>query len=83
MKVNNQNRQFIGLVVSDKMTNSVTVRVIKKESHPLYKKVVKKYIRYTAHNELEDVKTGDTVKILETKPVSKNKRWIVVEKMKA
>lgn len=81
MKPTNKSKQYIGTVMSDKMTKSVTVRVVKKKLHPLYKKVVQQYRKYMAHNELEGAKTGDRVRIVEARPMSKNKRWVVVEKL--
>jgi len=69
----------IGKVVSNKMAKTVVVKVERRVQHPLFKKMVIRSKRYYAHNEREDLKVGDTVKIVETKPISKLKRWRVGE----
>jgi len=74
-------RQFTGLVTSVSMQDSITVRVKKSKLHPLYKKVVREYKKYIAHNMMEGIQVGDQVKIIETRPVSKRKRWLVTEKI--
>jgi len=68
-----------GLVVSDKMDKTVVVAVETKKVHPLYKKAVKVTKKYKAHDENNDCKIGDKVKIIETRPLSGEKRWRVVE----
>lgn len=68
-----------GLVVSDKMDKTVVVAVETKRVHPLYKKAVKVTKKYKAHDENNDCKIGDIVKIIETRPLSGEKRWRVVE----
>ena len=68
-----------GLVVSDKMDKTVVVAVETKKVHPLYKKAVKVTKKYKAHDENNDCKIGDTVKIIETRPLSREKRWRVIE----
>jgi small subunit ribosomal protein S17 len=68
-----------GLVVSDKMDKTVVVAVETKKVHPLYKKAVKVTKKYKAHDENNDCKIGDIVKIIETRPLSGEKRWRVVE----
>jgi small subunit ribosomal protein S17 len=68
-----------GLVVSDKMDKTVVVAIETKKIHPLYKKAVKVTKKYKAHDENNDCKTGDTVKIVETRPFSREKRWRVIE----
>jgi len=68
----------IGIVASDKMTKTVTVRVDRPVKHPVYRKYVKKRKKFMAHDEL-GAKTGDKVKIVETRPLSARKRWRVVE----
>jgi small subunit ribosomal protein S17 len=78
---NIKKRQLVGTVMSNKMEKSVTVRVINKKLHPLYKKIVKQYKKYMAHNELEDINVGDRVRLIESKPMSKHKRWVLVEKL--
>lgn len=68
-----------GVVASDKMDKSRVVVVERRVKHPLYKKYVKKTSRFMAHDEQNDSHTGDTVVIMETRPLSKNKRWRLVE----
>jgi small subunit ribosomal protein S17 len=68
-----------GLVVSDKMDKTVVVAVETKKVHPLYKKAIKVTKKYKAHDENNDCKIGDKVKIIETRPLSGEKRWRVVE----
>ncbi len=65
----------VGKVVSDKMDKTVVVAVETFVKHPLYKKRVKKTTKLKAHDELNECNTGDTVKIMETRPLSKDKRW--------
>lgn len=74
-----QRKERIGTVVSDKMDKSVTVSVETVIQHPLYKKVVRRSKKYMAHDENNECKAGDVVKIMETRPLSKNKAWRVVE----
>ncbi len=69
----------IGTVVSDKMDKTVVVQVESLVRHPLYKKVIKRRARFKAHDEGEKCRIGDVVKIMETRPLSKEKRWRVVE----
>jgi len=68
-----------GVVASDKMEKSRVVVVERRVKHPLYKKYVKKTSRFMAHDEQNDSHIGDTVVIMETRPLSKNKRWRLVE----
>ncbi|MBL6446504.1 30S ribosomal protein S17 [Fulvivirga sp. 29W222] len=72
-------KERIGQVVSNKMEKSITVSVLRKEKHPIYGKFVKKTTKFTAHDEKNECGIGDTVKIMETRPLSKNKRWRLVE----
>jgi len=67
-----------GVVVSDKQDKTVVVEVERRFKHPLYKKFIKRSKKYAAHDENNQFKTGDAVKIVETKPISKNKSWEVV-----
>ncbi len=67
-----------GIVVSDKTDKTVVVRVERRFTHPLLKKVVRRSKKYQAHDEANKYKTGDTVVIEESRPISKNKRWVVV-----
>lgn len=69
----------IGLVVSDKMTKTITVTVERKVKHPIYGKFVKKSKKFHAHDEEGKADIGDTVRIMETRPLSKTKRWRLVE----
>jgi len=69
----------IGLVVSDKMDKTITVAIERKVPHPIYKKYYKKTTKLMAHDEKSECGIGDKVKIMETRPLSKNKRWRLVE----
>jgi small subunit ribosomal protein S17 len=69
----------MGTVSSDKMEKTITVSVETVKQHPLYKKTIRTSKKYTAHDENNEAKTGDVVKIMETRPLSKNKRWRLVE----
>lgn len=69
----NDRRKRIGIVVSNKMDKTVTVAVTSKVKHPLYKKVVNKTKKFKAHDELNECGIGDTVEIIETRPLSKDK----------
>jgi small subunit ribosomal protein S17 len=71
----------IGKVVSDKMEKTVVVGVDTPRHHPLYKKTIRRVVKYYAHDENKISKLGDTVKLEETRPLSKLKRWRVVEVM--
>jgi small subunit ribosomal protein S17 len=68
-----------GKVISDKMDKTVVVAVDTPRRHPLYKKTIRRIVKYYVHDEKKQSKTGDTVKIEETRPTSKLKRWRVVE----
>ncbi len=68
-----------GIVVSNKMTKSIVVEVERKFKHPKYGKFLKKTSRFMAHDENQDCHIGDTVKIMETRPLSKNKCWRLIE----
>jgi small subunit ribosomal protein S17 len=69
----------IGLVTSNKMEKSITIVVERKVKHPLYGKFVKKSTKFMAHDEKNECSIGDTVRIMETRPLSKNKCWRLVE----
>lgn len=75
----NLRKERIGVVVSDKMEKTIVVAVERKVKHPKYGKFVKKTTKFYAHDEKDDSHTGDTVRIMETRPLSKNKYWRVVE----
>lgn len=75
----NLRKERTGLVVSNKMEKSITVVIERKEKHAIYGKFVKRTNKLTAHDENNECNIGDTVKIAETRPLSKNKRWRLVE----
>ena len=69
----------VGKVISDKMDKTVVVAISDRVAHPLYKKIVGRTYKLKAHDELNECGVGDTVKVMETRPLSKDKRWRVVE----
>lgn len=71
-----------GVVVSDKMQKTIVVKVERSTRHPLYKKTIRRYKKFKAHDESNSAKAGDTVKIMETRPLSKEKRWRLLEVLK-
>jgi len=73
------NREFIGVVTSDKMEKTIVVQVSTKKLHRLYKKYVARSKKYKAHDEKNDAKIGDTVRIIESRPISRDKCWRLVE----
>lgn len=75
----NSRKEIIGLVVSNKMDKSITVAVERKTKHPIYGKFVKLTSKFTAHDEKNECNENDLVRIMETRPLSKNKRWRLVE----
>ena len=79
MTERNERKTRIGKVVSDKMEKTVVVAVERLVQHPLYKKSVKQTVKFKAHDENNESHIGDTVEIVETRPLSKDKRWRVVE----
>ena len=79
METRNLRKERVGVVTSNKMDKTITVAVQRKEKHPIYGKFVKKTTKFSAHDETNDCGIGDTVKIMETRPMSKNKNWRVVE----
>ena len=76
-------RILIGTVVSDKTDKTVTVKVERKVKHPLYGKIIRRSKRYHAHDEANEFKAGDTVRIEETRPISKTKTWRVLDRVQA
>ena len=70
---------YTGKVLSDKMDKTVVVAITRLYQHPVYKKTVKKVTKFKAHDEDNRCKAGDTVSIIETRPLSKEKRWAVLE----
>jgi small subunit ribosomal protein S17 len=81
MAERNLRKTRIGKVVGDKMNKTIIVAVERRVKHPLYNRVVKRTTKYYTHSEDSSVKMGDTVRILETRPISKTKRWRLVEVM--
>jgi small subunit ribosomal protein S17 len=79
MEKRNLRKERIGVVTSDKMDKSIVVSVERKVKHPKYGKFVKKTKKFVAHDETNDCNIGDTVKIMETRPLSKTKNWRLVE----
>ena len=75
----NLRKTRVGTVVSDKMDKTIVVAIVDNVSHPLYKKIIKRTVKFKAHDENNEAKTGDRVKIMETRPLSKDKRWRLVE----
>ena len=75
MEERNLRKTRTGVVVSDKMNKTIVVAVRDNVRHPLYKKIVKKTYKLKAHDEKNECKIGDTVKVMETRPLSKDKRW--------
>jgi len=76
-------RILIGTVTSDKTDKTVTVKVERKVKHPLYGKIIRRSKKYHAHDEENTYKMGDTVRIEETKPISKTKTWKVIDTVQA
>lgn len=79
METRNLRKERTGVVVSNKMKKSITVAVKWKEKHPIYGKFVNKTKKYHAHDENNECSIGDTVKVMETRPLSKTKRWRLVQ----
>jgi len=69
----------IGTVVSDKMDKTVTVKISRRFPHPLYKRIITRSVKLTAHDETNECRVGDVVKVMATRPLSKTKRWRVSE----
>ena len=76
-------RILVGTVVSDKTDKTVTVKVERKVKHPLYGKIIRRSKKYHAHDEGNEYKPGDTVRIEETRPISKTKTWRVLDRVQA
>lgn len=79
MEKRNLRKERIGIVTSDKMDKSIVVAVERKVKHPKYGKFVKNTTKFVAHDETNDCNIGDTVRIMETRPLSKSKNWRLVE----
>lgn len=69
----------IGTVVSDKMDKTVTVKINRRFPHPLYKRIITRSVKLTVHDETNECRVGDVVKVMATRPLSKTKRWRVTE----
>ena len=79
MEERNLRKTRVGIVVSDKMDKTITVAIQDNVRHPLYNKIVKKTYKLKAHDENNECKIGDKVRVMETRPLSKDKRWRLVE----
>ena len=79
MEQRNLRKERIGIVTSNKMKKSIIISEVKRTKHPMYGKYVLKTKKYTAHDEENKCNVGDTVKIMETRPLSKTKNWRLVE----
>ena len=79
MAERNLRKTRVGMVVSDKMDKTVVVAIVDNVKHPLYKKIVKRTVRLKAHDENNECRVGDRVEVMETRPLSKDKRWRLVE----
>ena len=79
MSERNLRKTRTGKVVSDKMDKTVVVAIVDSVQHPLYKKFIKRTVKFKAHDEKNECNIGDTVMIMETRPISKDKHWRVVE----
>ncbi|MBQ6368579.1 MAG: 30S ribosomal protein S17 [Parasporobacterium sp.] len=75
----NLRKTRVGKVISDKMDKTIVVAVVDNVEHPLYKKIVKRTYKLKAHDENNECGIGDTVRVMETRPLSKDKRWRLVE----
>ena len=75
----NNRKNRVGVVVGDKMNKTILVRVDRQIMHPIYGKAIRRSKKYAAHDEKNECKVGNTVRIVETRPLSKTKRWRVVE----
>ena len=85
MAERNLRKTRTGLVVSDKMDKTVVVAIIDNVKHPLYKKIIKRTVKLKAHDENNECRIGDRVEVMETRPLSKDKRWrvtTIIEKAK-
>ena len=80
--VNNRKRvirEKTGIVTSDKMNKSIVVEVSRIAKHPVFGKTISKFAKFKAHDEKNEARTGDTVRIMETRPISRDKRWKLVK----
>lgn len=79
MEERSMRKTRVGKVVSDKMEKTIVVAIRDSVKHPLYKKIIKRTVRFKAHDENNEAKVGDTVMIMETRPLSKDKNWRLVK----
>lgn len=79
IEIRGHRKERVGVVISDVQDKTIVVKVDRRTQHPLYKKVVKVRKKFTAHDENNEAKVGDTVRIAETRPLSKNKCWRLLE----
>ena len=79
MEKRNLRKTRVGIVSSDKMDKTVVVAIEDSVRHPIYKKIIKRTIKFKAHDENNECRIGDKVRIMETRPLSKDKRWRLVE----
>ena len=79
MSDRNMRKSAVGKVVSDKMDKTIVVAIEDSVKHPLYKKIIKRTVKFKAHDEKNECKAGDRVRIMETRPLSKDKRWRVAQ----
>ncbi len=79
MGEHNKKKSYVGRVISDKMDKTVVLAVTRRVSHPVYKKTMNRTTKFKAHDEKNECKVGDLVKFIETRPLSKEKRWKVLE----
>ena len=79
MEERNLRKTRVGIVTSDKMNKTIVVSIVDNVKHPLYGKIVKRTYKLKAHDENNECKIGDRVKVMETRPLSKDKRWRLVE----
>ena len=82
MEARSSRKQKMGTVVSDLMEKTIVVRIDRTAKHPVYSRVITKSIKVMVHDEKKEAKTGDKVRIEETRPLSKNKRWRLIEVIK-
>jgi small subunit ribosomal protein S17 len=74
-----QRKTLIGRVISDKMDKTIVIQVTRTKRHPMYGKVIRVHKKYKAHDENNEASIGDTVKIIESRPISKEKRWVMTD----
>ena len=78
MSERNLRKTRVGKVVSDKMDKTIVVAIADNVKHPLYKKIIKRTVKLKAHDENNECRIGDRVEVMETRPLSKDKRWLVI-----